>query len=488
MNIIPVKVINNSIYALNDFITQGRPKTYLNASVAAASGTITVFSISGFSAGNYYALIGEIGTGNAEIIKMHGSTAPTGSTITLAANTGFAHDANEPVYFLAFNQFSFSRAASATGAKVTTGLGAKAIDPTKKWTICPDATNTSGFAFVQPYASDGTSYPFGATTYSAAAPYDNAAFNTAEYMINEAMREAKAEFNEDLSYDYLVKQTNECLRDIRRNKNKLSWTQSFNYALGQTARGVFRYSLPTDIFDKYSTRAIDAVRMGGRKLIQVDPNYFFDTLLYDVHFTQVRTAVTGGAGTTTLEIDNSYDFADTGSVLVGDNTLTYTGVTRSATAGVFTGVPASSTGSMVDDIAVDDFVFQDATEGEPQYWTLHNGYLWIYPLCDSSWDNFNLTLDYFKTITSVDSLDDAVDYIQFDLIKNWLKWKVRSLSKNDGVDDINDTSFLQYKEQLSTLIRKDRNLNIKHFRNIYEFTQPGDEEANPRQVRDGTLL
>lgn len=77
--------------------------------------------------------------------------------------------------------------------------------------------------------------------------------------------------------------------------------------------------------------------------------------MYGVKKTQVRTQATAGA--TTLEIDNSYDFLDTGSVTVfldGDlHEITYTGVTRSATAGVLTGIPAAGTGSITETIAVD---------------------------------------------------------------------------------------------------------------------------------------
>ena len=114
--IVNVKVISSNIQVLNNYITEGRAKTFLNANISAASGTITVFSINGFAQGNFYVLIGEIGSGNAEIIKIHASTAPTGNTITLAANTAYTHDANEPVYYLNYNQAEFSNEAVGVAA------------------------------------------------------------------------------------------------------------------------------------------------------------------------------------------------------------------------------------------------------------------------------------------------------------------------------------------------------------------------------------
>ena len=479
--IINIKVINNSIHALNDYVSDGRPSTFLNTSFDSAVTAITVFSIKGFSAGDYYAIIGEIGSGNCEIVKIHASTAPTGNTITLASGLANNHDSNEPVYFINYNQIEVSRSVTATGTK--TVLATQDMDVTKNFSIYSDNTNTTGFAFIRFKNEDGTTF----TGYSAPAPYANPAFNTVEYMVNEAMAETKTEFNEDLTPDFLIKQINEALRDIRRFKNKLSWTQSFNAILGQTSQGAFKFSTPSDIYDKYSFKAIERLSLGGElELIKVDPKHFFNQLMESVHFTQVTTQAV--AGDITLEIDNSYDFDDSGSVTVGTQTITYTGVTRSATVGILTGVPASGTGAIASTIAVDDFVFQGETSSEPKYYTVFNTNVYIYPLPDSSWDNFNVNIDYFKTTTSVDSLDDAIDYIQYDIVKNFIKWKIRTMEKNDGVEDLNDPSYSLYKEQLNILIKKDRPLNSRYFRNAYEFTQPNDRvDINPAQKRRGSL-
>ena len=486
--ILNAKVINNNILALNDYIIKGRPKTFLNANIASGVSSFTVFNIAGFTEGDYYVLIGKIGSGNAEILKMHASTAPTGNTITPASNTAKAHDANEPVYFIGFNQIEYSNEAVGVDAGTSAALATEDIDASKLWSIYDDTTDITGMAYIRFKNEAGSSF----SGYSAPAPYASAVFNTVEYMIRQAMIEAKQtdtngepKFTEELTTQMLLNQTNECLRDIRKQKNKISWTQAFQTILGQTARGVFAYPLSallSEIYDIYSFRAINALRLGGeRDSIKVDPNYFFNVLMNKVHFTQVRT--TGAVGAITLEIDNSYDFDDSGSIQVGSQTITYTSVTRSATAGVLIGVPASGTGAIATEIAVDDYVFQGHTEGQSIYWTMYNGTIYIYNLPDSSFDNFNVNIDYFKVATAVDSLDDAIDYIQFDLVKNWLKWKIRAITKNDGVESLDDPSYSQYREGLSILVRKDRDLNKKIFRNTYESRELPD--VNPRRLRDG---
>lgn len=483
MNIIHTKVTNGTIWVLNDYLTQGRPKTYLNDDVDSGGATITVFSIAIFAAGNYYAQIGETDSSNAEIIKMHASTAPTGNTITLAANLANNHSANEPVYFLGYNQIEYNTAPTDGGTK--TVLATNDADPTHKWSrmYLADYTTTDPYIVVRFKNEGATTY----TGYSDYLPIATSTYNSVDYLLKESMRESKAEFSETLTPDYLISQINECLREIRKHKNKISWTQSYNSILGQTAQGVFKYAMPTDIFDKYSTKAINSLRIGAElPLEKVGVDYFFSTLLEDVKYTQVRTAVTGAAGTTTLEIDNSYDFASSGSIVVGSVTITYSGVTRSATAGVLTGVPASGAGSMTASIAEDDYVFQNASVSSPERWTTFNGNLYIYPLPGSDYANLNVYSDYFKTITSVDSASDVVDYIQYDMIKNWLKWKIRAHTKNDGVDDMEDSAYLQFLDQLRVIIRKDRDINAKGFRNIYDLND-NSSDFNPRQIRNGQI-
>lgn len=478
MNIISVRVINNNIQVLNDFLLAGRPKTYLSAAIAADSAaTISVFDISGFSAGDYYCYINPA-AGNAELIKMHASTSPSGTTITLASNPQNAHDANEPVCFVNYNQIEFSNAATATGEK--TVLATQDVHQAKKWSVYCDAADATGYAFARFKNEAGNAY----SGYSAAAPYANAAFNTVEYIINEAMDELQMEWTEKITPNRCIKWLNECLRDIRRYKTKISWAQSFESSLGQTEEAKFQFSPPTDIYDKYSRKAIEALRQGHeRELIYVTPTYFFDVLLDGVNYTQVRTAAS--AGDTTLEIDNSYNFDDDGSVNINGNTITYTGITRSSTAGVLTGVPASGTGAIpAAGIAVDDWVFQGETSGQPAYWTMFNGYLYIWPLPDGNNDNFDLFADYWKTITAVDSLDDVVDEIQHTLIKYWLKWQLRAQKENSGKLDLDDTDYKLYGDNLITHIKKDRNLNRHSFRNTYEDIVSADGH-NPRKYREG---
>ena len=138
--------------------------TPLTADSTAASGTLTVSGIIGVSVGDYL-LIGEFGQETAEIVRVHTSSAPSGSTITLNANTVHAHARSELVYRIDRNQVEFSRATSLAGEKSV--LTTADIRCDSLYTVYEDQTNSSGFGFSRWKNSADTTY----SNYSESYPY-----------------------------------------------------------------------------------------------------------------------------------------------------------------------------------------------------------------------------------------------------------------------------------------------------------------------------
>src|SRR3990167_5281940 len=130
-------------------------RTPLTADSTAASGTITVSNIVGVGVGDYL-LIGEFGQETAEIVRVHTVTAPSGTTITLNANTTYAHIRGESVYRIDRNQVEFSRATTLTGSKSV--LVTSDITPDSLYTVYEDTTNTTGFGFYRWKNSADTTY------------------------------------------------------------------------------------------------------------------------------------------------------------------------------------------------------------------------------------------------------------------------------------------------------------------------------------------
>lgn len=230
-----------------------------------------------------------------------------------------------------------------------------------------------------------------------------------------------------------------------------------DYVLGQTSRGVFDFALPTtSIYDSETNKSILSVRIGTATdpLIPVDEKEF-DQLMGDVARTTVRTQPTVGA--TSLDIVNSYDFDATGSVNVyTSNTadsITYAGITRSATAGVLSTIAATGDGSIAATHAVGTNVWQNETEGEPKYFNVRQGRIRLWPLPDSTFINRNIFLDYYQEVTKVDSLSDTIDVNRYDAIKHWLLWKAKSYLRNNGKDDLEDADFKMFQDILKSMIR-----------------------------------
>lgn len=422
-------------------------ETFLSADIAAASGTLTVANVEKFAIAKYVWINPFAET--AEIVAVHASTAPSQPTITLAANTVFAHYTGEPVYYVEFNQVEVSQSSTVGGSKSV--LGTVALAGGERETVYLDTSITSGYYFAR--FKDSVAATF--SSYSDACLYGGFASNTVGYMIDRALRDLELTLSEKISTLDCLSWVNDCLKLIQGKLKRWPEHYAYNAVLGQIQRGDNTTTMPTDAYDTETNKSIIGLRVGeDDRLTYLSPTDF-DNQMGDVRYTQVTTQAT--AGQTTLEIDNSYDFEDSGTVNVYISgmkyAITYTGVTRSATAGILTGVPASGTGSISVTIPVDTWVWQDEVEGTPAWFTVRNGVIEHWPLSDGTHDNKNLYGDYSKVATEVNSEADTIDLQRFDAVQEFLTWRMKMKARNDGNLDMNDGYYLQYKERLNDAVR-----------------------------------
>ncbi len=171
---------NQNILVSNLGLLDGQIKSRLIADSTAGSSTITVANIAGFTAGNYYLLFGNFGDSNAEIVKIHASTAPTGFTITLAAATAFDHYSDTPITVLDYNQIEYSRATTLAGSKSV--LVTQVINANLKESVYKDLTNTTGYAFAR-FKNAGSS---AFSAYSTGVPYTGLTFVSGSEVVTSA--------------------------------------------------------------------------------------------------------------------------------------------------------------------------------------------------------------------------------------------------------------------------------------------------------------
>lgn len=442
--------------ALSPLIENALEETFLSADIAAASGTLTVKNINGLAI-NQFLWINPFSE-TSEIVTTHASTAPTGTTVTLAANTTFAHSAEEKVYRIEFNQLEISQASTVTGSKSV--LTTATLDADQKELIYLDTSVSSGYYFAR--FKNSVASTFG--NYSDACIYGGFPSNTVGYMIDRALADLSINLSNLVTIKDCLEWVNLGLRLVQGKLKHWPEHYAYNQVLGQTARGTNVLAMPTDAYDTETNKSILAVRIGrGQKLAYLDPQTF-DQQMNEALFTQVTTQATSGQ--TTLAINNSFDFADSGSVSFYianvKYTVTYTGVTRSATAGVLTGIPASGTGSISVTVAVNTYVWQNEIEGIPTWFTVRNSNIEFWPLADASNDNQNVLADYSKVATSVDSEGDTIDLQRFDILQTYLTWRMECKAKKNGALEMGQVFrgkfipmgfYAQFQESLNDAIK-----------------------------------
>lgn len=450
----------NFIRANISKLTLNAPKLILDSAATAGDGTITVKSILGVAT-NKILLFRQIGNEHAEIIATHASTSPSGNTITLVSTLIESHPAGTEVYVIPWNQVRFYKGATAVDANsddssLTALASAQNIDPTEFDNVYVDTTVSSGYFYyrfsdsinsVNDIYSDAIPYAVQITQFDK---------NEVGYILEFVRRKLGQEWDERFSKQTAIDEITSCLAYIQGKLKRFSRYLVPDYVLGQTSRGVHSVALPSDIYDNNSNKSILQVRVGTdtEPLVPLDEREF-DEQMQDTVVTTVRTQPSVGA--TTLNIVNSYDFDDSGTVTIYDSntaySITYTAVTRSATAGVLTGVPASGDGSISVAFAVGINVFQNQTEGKPHYFNARNGYLRYWFMPDATWKNKNIVLDYNEEATSVDSESDTIDAPRYDMVKHWLLWQGKAYWRWNGVADLNDSDFAMFQDILKAAIR-----------------------------------
>ena len=141
------------IIHINHPSIEGNEKTYLTSACVAGATTLIVQNIEGFSVKEYLVL-GKLGEEKTEIVRIHITSAPGGSTITLNAATLFAHSVNCPVTYIAFNQVALYSSSSKGGTYAIVG-SATAIEVDQDFTEISDSAGTTSTWYKIRYYNSG---------------------------------------------------------------------------------------------------------------------------------------------------------------------------------------------------------------------------------------------------------------------------------------------------------------------------------------------
>lgn len=203
----------------NHELIKNRERTFLTASVDAGDTSLTVKAVdSNAWADNDFIIVGEIGTGNAEILQINGVvTDGTSLTIDNAGSGGsrFAHSINEPVYRIDFNQIEFNRSATDSSAGVSV-LATNELQVDDLFTRFEDLVNTTGFGFIR--FKNSTTNVF--SSFSDGIPYTGygpLSLGRIIRMVRRRLNESQADI-EFITDEDIIEELNEKQRDVAHER------------------------------------------------------------------------------------------------------------------------------------------------------------------------------------------------------------------------------------------------------------------------------
>jgi len=442
--------------------------TYLTTDTAAAVGTLSVKNITGFAI-NQLLLLGFLNFQGSEIVKTHASTAPSGSTITLAANSVYPHSASTSVTVIGYDQVEISVASTTTGSK--TVLGTISISVDDDYTIYNDTSNSTGYYFAR-FKNSITS---GFSAYSDPIPNTGYTQFSARTIIDNSLDSINKKTSSTFSDAFGFKQIDNCQMECLREFKRWSFMQKFDANIGTVYTGTWRLPLPADCDDQNTTKSIYNFRIGkGSNVVWVDKEKWNELLWGMAHTTLLTNILINDI---TITLTDSSSLNDSGVVLIGGNYYTYTANDR--TTGILN-IPLATTTAIA---GLD--TFQGATMGTPQYWTTFGGFIYFYPLIDPTLDSRDAYMDYYTSLvqTTTDSqkliIPDPV-LAQYYLTEQFL------LRQNSGEPTLgSDEYHKKFLTRLDTMKKKEsinRTVMLKPRLNKFRMN---DEDS--RSIRTGSF-
>lgn len=418
--------------------------TYLATDIVSGSSTLPVQNISNFSI-NQIILIGDLGNQNSEIIKTSNGTPPSGSTITLASNTVFAHTASTPVTVLYYDNVQFW--VGSTSNTPVTLLGSQNIVANTTSTDYNDLAANTGYYFARFHNTIGSTN----SVYSAASPVAGYGLFSARNIIDNALGMINKQISSVLTDEYGFQQIDSCQMECLKEFKRWSFMQKFDTIIGQTQEGTWKIQVPMDLDDQVTYRSIYNFRIGKESQMVWIDKAEWDTLIEGIAYSTL--AVQANISDTTLTLSSSNDFDTQGTIQVGSNQYTWTN--NNTSTGVLTlGSPVLAVAPIGQD------VFQFSDLGLPVYWTIWQGFIYHWPICSSVYSGRNYWLDYYSTLVPITNDYQSIILPDPSVVQYYLAWKFL-LKLNNGEETPGSTAhynnFILRKNLMKTKESLNRN-------------------------------
>ncbi len=404
--------------ASNLSLTDGQESARLVADSAATATTLTVDNISGFSTGQYL-LIGEFGDSSAEIVRVHITTDPSGSTITLNAATTKDHYADSKITVIDYNQIEFSRSATISGDNSV--LTTKNISADRIETAYTDLTNITGFAFFRFKNEAETTY----SQYSSGVSYTGISNSSVQKIIDKACRDAGVKVGEDFSTeDMLLDDANDCQDAVCDTDWKFELVKNDSSLTAVQYENTFSLdSLSYELKYPGISQGIKSVKLSGNRLDYID-NDEMDTLYNNV----VRTTVATQAeiADTSIILTNTAELPSSGTVYINGLSLTYTDNDKDTNT-----LSGISEASITEALPVSSNVWYNITTGLPTKYTItiENDIVFNVPIA-TDYNGYSVTIEYLKKLTSFTDFASTTEIPFSDIMPLYIAAKIEKRKRN----------------------------------------------------------
>jgi len=430
--------------------------TFLNTDYASGVASFSVDNGLKFSASDYL-IFGSVGANKTEVLLVSG--APTATTIATTSNSSFAHSRGEKIQFIPYNQIEIYRSTDGTTYALLTTQDIR-VDSTE--TYYNDVDGLQTYYYKIRFKNSTTSKY---SSYSDAIIATGFLDNSAGNVIRKALIQlGESVDSEVITKEFLFEALNEGRREIDEHVGIIRWPfrTKFDYDAGNVIPGTYTFTLPTDLRYPSTNENILSLRIGRNKT----PLDCVDKQVLNSYYESVAHTTLNGAvltGDVTITLTSSGDFDESGSIQIAGQAVNedideidYT--SNNEVTNVISGV----TGIRTAGHATGTDVWQNAQFGLPNCYTVDNGQvIFNYPF-DDDYSGENIWLDYYKTITDINSDSDLLDEPFYNIYIPWLKWKIKS-RKDQSLNNKEDGDYLDWKNKVQEQVVKNytgQNLTI----------------------------
>lgn len=408
------KIVGSTIFVAHPDISK-YPKTTAAAPLTAAGATLTVLDNQGMSNGDYL-LLGRVGDNQTEEVAIGGAVT-RGQSLTIATTTGFNHELDATVTKILERGIKIYGATTDGGAgtliasidAITTPIADAVMiqwgKPETQYTMV--STDTT-YAYYFAKFSDGTTD----SSASEYVPSTGLTHTEIETLVQRALDITDTELDQKITREMCVDWAQECQDAICQfvyqdpvNGRYIQKDWSFEVFSDETiplVAGEDKYSLATLglKFPNFDKSIID-VTIGTDRPLRKIRMEDWDVVRKGKARTELSADATSGA--TSITVISTANFAASGSLNVGADTITYT----AKTATTFTGIPAVGTGSITATTTSGHAVTQYISRGKIARYAFENGNLWFDTIPQSTDVGKLIRIRGFKALSRISDVSDS---------------------------------------------------------------------------------